>query len=49
MQKEVVEKLLSIETSLPIFAASWTTTPWTIPSNQAISFNPEFEYELIEF
>jgi len=49
MQKEVLEKLLSLEINSPTFAASWTTTPWTIPSNQAISFNPEFEYELIEF
>ncbi|HVB38668.1 MAG TPA: class I tRNA ligase family protein, partial [Vicinamibacterales bacterium] len=22
----------------------WTTTPWTIPSNMAIAFHPEFEY-----
>jgi isoleucyl-tRNA synthetase len=22
----------------------WTTTPWTIPSNLAIAFHPEFEY-----
>ena len=49
MQKEVLENLLSLEINSPTFAASWTTTPWTIPSNQAISFNPEFEYELIEF
>ena len=24
----------------------WTTTPWTIPSNLAIAFHPEFEYGL---
>src|SRR5207237_9193489 len=22
----------------------WTTTPWTIPSNLAIAFHPEFDY-----
>ncbi len=22
----------------------WTTTPWTIPSNQGIAYNPEFKY-----
>jgi isoleucyl-tRNA synthetase len=22
----------------------WTTTPWTIPSNLAVAFHPEFEY-----
>src|SRR5207245_4119054 len=22
----------------------WTTTPWTIPSNLAVAFHPEFDY-----
>jgi isoleucyl-tRNA synthetase len=26
----------------------WTTTPWTIPANRAISFNPEVAYGLYE-
>ena len=26
----------------------WTTTPWTIPSNQALNIHPEFEYSLVE-
>ena len=26
----------------------WTTTPWTIPANQAVSFNPEIDYGLYE-
>ena len=26
----------------------WTTTPWTIPANLAVSANPEFDYTLIE-
>lgn len=25
----------------------WTTTPWTIPSNQALNVNPELEYALV--
>src|SRR5262249_42887400 len=24
----------------------WTTTPWTIPANRAVSFNPEIQYGL---
>jgi isoleucyl-tRNA synthetase len=24
----------------------WTTTPWTIPANQALNVHPEFEYAL---
>ena len=26
----------------------WTTTPWTIPSNQAVSFNPNIDYQVYE-
>ena len=26
----------------------WTTTPWTIPANQAVSFNPDVSYSLFE-
>ncbi|CAM2149038.1 isoleucine--tRNA ligase [Pararobbsia alpina] len=25
----------------------WTTTPWTIPSNQALNVHPEFSYSLV--
>jgi isoleucyl-tRNA synthetase len=28
-------------------AVVWTTTPWTIPVNQAIAINPEVEYSLL--
>jgi isoleucyl-tRNA synthetase len=30
------------------YAIVWTTTPWTIPVNQAIAYNPEVEYGLYE-
>ena len=26
----------------------WTTTPWTIPANRAVSLHPELEYSLVE-
>lgn len=26
----------------------WTTTPWTIPSNQALNIHPEFNYALVK-
>jgi isoleucyl-tRNA synthetase len=29
-------------------AVVWTTTPWTIPVNQAIAYNPDIDYALIE-
>ncbi|MFQ5469232.1 MAG: isoleucine--tRNA ligase [Gammaproteobacteria bacterium] len=27
----------------------WTTTPWTLPANQAVALNPEFEYVVVQF
>jgi isoleucyl-tRNA synthetase len=38
-------------TALPIergFAVIWTTTPWTIPANQALNIHPEFDYALVQ-
>ena len=29
------------------FAIIWTTTPWTLPANEAVSVHPEFTYQLI--
>jgi isoleucyl-tRNA synthetase len=29
-------------------AVVWTTTPWTIPVNQAIAYNPDIDYALID-
>jgi isoleucyl-tRNA synthetase len=31
-----------------VYCLIWTTTPWTIPANVAISFNPKFEYVAID-
>jgi isoleucyl-tRNA synthetase len=43
-------KYLDHEEFLPVpYGASvviWTTTPWTIPANRAVSFNPEIAYGL---
>ncbi len=32
----------------PAFAVIWTTTPWTLPANEAVSVHPEFDYDLID-
>ncbi len=32
-----------------IYAVIWTTTPWTIPSNMAISMHPRFDYTFFEY
>ena len=43
-----IKKIFNNVSSENTFIASWTTTPWTIPSNKAICFNPKFKYELLE-
>ncbi|MBM3350948.1 MAG: isoleucine--tRNA ligase [Betaproteobacteria bacterium] len=30
------------------YAVIWTTTPWTLPANQAVSVHPELNYDLIQ-
>lgn len=32
----------------PIFALTWTTTPWTLIANQALAFSPTANYCLAE-
>ncbi len=32
----------------PIFVVIWTTTPWTLPANEAVAIHPEFDYVLVE-
>ena len=34
--------------SKPAAAVIWTTTPWTIPANQALNAHPEFDYALVD-
>ena len=32
----------------PVATVIWTTTPWTIPANQALNIHPEFSYDLVD-
>ncbi|MEJ2060206.1 MAG: isoleucine--tRNA ligase [Gammaproteobacteria bacterium] len=32
----------------PISVVIWTTTPWTLPANQAVALHPELEYVLVQ-
>ncbi|GIX27071.1 MAG: isoleucine--tRNA ligase [Burkholderiales bacterium] len=34
--------------SEPAYALIWTTTPWTLPANQAVAVHPEFTYVLVQ-
>ncbi|MEO5734405.1 MAG: isoleucine--tRNA ligase [Rubrivivax sp.] len=32
----------------PAYAVIWTTTPWTLPANQALNLNPSLVYALVD-
>ena len=44
-----IENILGSKTDKDIYAIIWTTTPWTIPSNMAISMHPRFVYTFFEY
>ncbi|MEN4980058.1 isoleucine--tRNA ligase [Erwinia billingiae] len=49
VDKEAVQaKFGAAHVDGPISLVIWTTTPWTMPANRAISLHPEFEYELLQ-
>ncbi len=33
---------------IPVHVVIWTTTPWTLPANQAVSLHPDLEYSLVQ-
>ncbi|BBA84905.1 isoleucine--tRNA ligase [endosymbiont of Pachyrhynchus infernalis] len=41
-------KILNID-NYKVSLVIWTTTPWTLPDNEAISINPNIYYNLIEY
>ncbi|MGP1991971.1 isoleucine--tRNA ligase [Zobellia laminariae] len=52
----VVAQFKAIEESLPdflqnegdVYFLAWTTTPWTLPSNTALTVGPKIDYVLVE-
>ena len=32
----------------PVSVVIWTTTPWTLPANEAVALNPELDYALVD-
>ena len=51
LAEDSVSRLAQVAPSLDGRAVSvliWTTTPWTIPSNLAVAFHPEFDYAAYE-
>ncbi len=47
-ESELSKRLPGIKGEGPISLVIWTTTPWTLPSNQAVSLHPELDYVFLE-
>ena len=50
MESDLAKRLAvdSIPGSGAVSVVIWTTTPWTLPANQAVSVNPELDYVLVQ-
>lgn len=48
VQEDEQSSFLFKETDADIFILAWTTTPWTLPSNTALTVGKKIEYSLIE-
>lgn len=42
-----LSKVFGVEVTGDAYAVIWTTTPWTLPANQAVSVHPEMGYSLV--
>jgi isoleucyl-tRNA synthetase len=38
---------VSLPGDAKVYAVIWTTTPWTLPANQAVSVHPDLQYDLV--
>ena len=47
-EPEKLAKAFGVKINKPGFAVIWTTTPWTLPGNQALNVHPELTYNLVD-
>lgn len=43
-----LSKRLNVTVTTPVDVVIWTTTPWTLPANQAVALNADLDYQLVE-
>ncbi|MFH4354143.1 MAG: isoleucine--tRNA ligase [Neisseriaceae bacterium] len=49
LNKSALEKLFGKQNSKEkAYAVIWTTTPWTLPANRAVSVHPDYDYSLVK-
>ncbi|WP_077926803.1 isoleucine--tRNA ligase, partial [Wohlfahrtiimonas larvae] len=40
---------INVNVTESVSVVIWTTTPWTLPANEAVSVHPEYDYSVVEF
>ena len=48
IDRNEIDKVFNVAINDDAYIVIWTTTPWTLPANQAVCVHPDFEYALIE-
>jgi isoleucyl-tRNA synthetase len=43
-----INSIFNLDLDMFIYVSSWTTTPWTLPGNVALTVNAEFDYCLVQ-
>ncbi len=43
-----INRACGVDDASAVAIPIWTTTPWTLPANQAVSLHPEFDYVLLD-
>jgi isoleucyl-tRNA synthetase len=47
-EPDKVAKAFNVKIGKPGYAVIWTTTPWTLPANQALNVHPDLTYNLVD-
>ncbi len=47
-EQDFAKRVGKVSGSGTISIVIWTTTPWTLPANQAVSLNPDLDYVLVQ-
>lgn len=46
--QDLLAKMAPALATKPVIVPIWTTTPWSLPGNEAVCLHPEFEYSLVD-
>ena len=44
---DLAARCRGLDDEMPVSVVIWTTTPWTLPANQAVALNPNYDYVIV--